>query len=646
MSNRNEDRTLSGSTEIYCDILDLPQTINAIRIKNQFGIAGQVLAKNPTTNRIEWAVVPIADDTITTGMIQDLAITNAKIANNTIQNGKIADDTIEGGKLASDINLNTTGALTIGGITTFKNIILFNNGATSIGTFSPTSGVLSIPSVDVDSLDAGTAGELQVINGTGISVGRDALFGGEMEMAVGGTEVFNMNSHNLTNGGTASFDTLNLGTALNMLNLNLDLGSGNLTANNIDGADITGDSLTINDGNVVVNNGGVAKITLHNSNGRISCIGLESGGSPIDSEGAEIRSGGGLINTENGNLNYGSGTLSGTGAVNCGAITATGNIDAGSNNIDATVGNFTAVDTSGISGPTTMSGVFTYTGSMNVGYLEIDSAGSGHIRGPSGVSNLDINAYSGFINCDGLSTNNSNLLLGTGQISNVANIFGTGLFRANELQLNSTGLGINTTNVVYPNTADIRGYNIYNSTNDIPRILASKSFTADHLYSRSLSTSYKNIDKDTTTLNVAFAVPISCKIIVEVGMMARSNVAGQRLLLKLVNSAGTEFYSAYINDSNHGYATTDTLVRYRQYADSVLDMTITKFFLSFPTSARNTSVNLQPQARVDSSTSNLYTGNDTGSGIKYNPMYVKVESLGSTSAYNWHMETSSGGDDY
>jgi hypothetical protein len=37
MSNRNEDRTLSGSTEIYCDILDLPQTINAIRIKNQYG---------------------------------------------------------------------------------------------------------------------------------------------------------------------------------------------------------------------------------------------------------------------------------------------------------------------------------------------------------------------------------------------------------------------------------------------------------------------------------------------------------------------------------------------------------------------------------------------------------------------------------
>ena len=49
MSNRNEDRTLSGSTQIYADILDLPSTTNAIRIKNNFGTAGQVLSKNPIT---------------------------------------------------------------------------------------------------------------------------------------------------------------------------------------------------------------------------------------------------------------------------------------------------------------------------------------------------------------------------------------------------------------------------------------------------------------------------------------------------------------------------------------------------------------------------------------------------------------------
>lgn len=648
MSNRNEERTLSGSTEIFCDILDLPQTINAIRIRNQFGSAGQVLAKNPTTNKIEWAVVPIADDTITTGMIQDLAVNNDKIANNTIQNGKIADNTIEGTKLATDININTTGALTIGGITTFKGIILFNNGATSVGTFSPTSGTLAVPTIDVDSLVAGTAGELQVINGTGISVGRDALFGGEMEMAVGGSEVFNMNSHNLTNGGDATFNNLTLNTALNMSNIDLDLGTGDLTCDN---ATFDGGAVVIDGTGIVmkVAGGGANTITMNHTNGVISCKGLGSTGSPIDSEGGEMRSGGGLINTENGNLNVGSGTITNTGAVNCGAI------NAGSNSI-TTTGDLIcgSLDTNGLVGPTTLSGLFTLNhtsspvGSITFGSGSISSAGTGNITSTN--SNLDINAHSGFINCDGLSTNNGNLQLGSGQISNVNSIFGTGIFRASELQLGTTGLGINTASVIYPNSADIRGYNMYNSTNDIPRILACKSFTADHLYSRSLNTSYKNIDKDTTTLNVNFAVPISCKVIVEVGMMARSNVAGQRLLLKLVDSAGNEFYAQNINDTAHGYATTDTVVRYRQFADSVLDMTITKFFLSFPTSKRNSNVNMQPQARVDSGTSSLFTGSDTN-GLKYNPMYIKVESSGNQSqsqfnGFNWHLETSSGGDDY
>ena len=98
MSNRNEDRTLSGSTQIYADILDLPSTINAIRIRNNFGTAGQVLSKNPTTNKLEFAVVPIADGTITTIMIKDLAVTDAKIANTTITGGKLSANVNEIGR--------------------------------------------------------------------------------------------------------------------------------------------------------------------------------------------------------------------------------------------------------------------------------------------------------------------------------------------------------------------------------------------------------------------------------------------------------------------------------------------------------------------------------------------------------------------
>jgi hypothetical protein len=51
----------------------------------------------------------------------------------------IANDTITGGKLNSAININTTGALTIGGITTLKNIVLFYDGTTPKASYTPSN---------------------------------------------------------------------------------------------------------------------------------------------------------------------------------------------------------------------------------------------------------------------------------------------------------------------------------------------------------------------------------------------------------------------------------------------------------------------------------------------------------------------------
>ena len=48
-------RTLSGTVEIYADIVDLPNTINAVRINGDKGSAGQVIKKDSSTNKIEWA---------------------------------------------------------------------------------------------------------------------------------------------------------------------------------------------------------------------------------------------------------------------------------------------------------------------------------------------------------------------------------------------------------------------------------------------------------------------------------------------------------------------------------------------------------------------------------------------------------------
>ena len=605
MSNRNEDRTLSGSTELYCDILDLPSTINAIRIRNVFGVAGQVLAKNPTTNKIEWAVVPIADDTITTNMIQDLAITDAKIANNTIT----------GGKLSSSINLNTTGALTIGGITTLKGLILFYNGETPVGTFVPSTGVLALPTGDFESLFIGSGGEL-VVSAGNATFGADTVFGGELSMIAGGAEVFNMNNHNLTNGGAATFDSLTLSTALNMLNINLDLGTGNLTANNatLENLTINNHTGTLNLNNVDANN--IDCVHLDTDRVKTDLIQLpRTGATTMEISNTGIETNGGYLDTDGGNLSMNNGDIIGANDIQC------VNLDAGT-----------------IEGSTNLNGI------MNVGYGSIDSAtNNGQITGYGG--SLIIRLDTGEIACKTINTQNEDIIMGTGQISSVDSIFGTGTFRANKMELNSTGLGINSTNVIYPDTADIRGYNLYNSTNDIPRILACKSFFADYNYSRTIGTTYTNIDKDTTTLNVSFAVPSSCKILVEVGFYVGTTLGNERLMLKLVNSAGTEFYTAYINDTSHGHSTENMECQFVSLYGTRGQTIITKFFLSFPTSQRNATVNLQPQAKLSSGSCNITTGGS--SSAQSPPMYVKVESLGSTSAFNWHYELSGGGgDDY
>ena len=86
----NQPRTLSGQTEINADILVLPNNINALTIDNNKGLAGQVLAKNHLTNKLEWDYV----DDIT-----------------------IPDGSITGAKLATDIDIDTTGDIIADNIT-------------------------------------------------------------------------------------------------------------------------------------------------------------------------------------------------------------------------------------------------------------------------------------------------------------------------------------------------------------------------------------------------------------------------------------------------------------------------------------------------------------------------------------------------
>ena len=649
MSNRNEDRTLSGTTEIYADILDLPSTINAIRIRNNFGSAGQVLSKNPTTNKLEFNAVPIADDTITTDMIKDLAITDAKIANNTITGGKLSTNVngsfnidtsggIEANNLQADNDLVVNGNTNLNGnITTIGNAntdslltrgtILFFNGASAVGTFASNTGTLTIPNlVGPTSLSVGSQAELVVDGGAHTATfGASTIFGGEMSMATGGSEVFDMNDHNITDCGGLAFttgsditncdtitcNTLNLNTALSMNNINLDLGSGDLTCDN---ATFDGGAVLIDGTGIIckVSGGGVATITMNHTNGVISCKGLGTAT--------------GNITTSNGTIDAGNGKISTTGEVECGTI-------------DATT----------IEGTTTLSGI------MNVGLGAISSANNGEILGYGGL--LDVNLGDGTINsqaitCKAINTQNQDINMGSGAITvNTATIGNLGgglcnLSTANcgliTVSNNTTGITGATALISAGQTFPIKVANLDNSFNDVSRIIGGKSFFADHVYTRTINTSYQNIDKDTTTLNIAFLVPPSKKVLVEVGFYCATNLSNERLMMRLINSAGAEFYGAYINNSNHGHSTENMEVQFASAYGTRGQTIITKWFLSFPTA--QASVNLQPQVKVNTGSCSITTG---GNGTAQTPpMYVKVESLGSTSAFNWHYETSSGGDDY
>ena len=606
MSNRNEDRTLSGSTQIYADILDLPSTINAIRIRNNFGTAGQVLSKNPTTNKLEFAVVPIADGTITTIMIKDLAVTNAKIANTTINGGKLSANVngsfnidtsggIEANNLQADNDLivngntNLNGTITLGNANSdalfIKSTSVYQNDAgVTKGTIANATGSLSFPTISAPtSLIVGTSASgnegHSTIGGT-MGIFANLQIHGEMSMVAGGSEVFDMNDHNITDCGGIAFttgsditncdsitcNTLVLNTALDMDGIDLDLGSGDLDCNGINAI-----------GTMRVDFGGVNKFTLNHTNGFLSCRGLATQA--------------GNLTTSNGTINSGNGKISTTGEMECGTI------DAGT-----------------IEGSTNLSGV------INVGNGTINTANNGEITGYNGL--LDINLNSGIILSKAINTRDSNITMGSGIIT------GGGLVSTSTTGVH-TAHNILATGISGDQSVNIKGFNIYETLNDIPRILAHKSLSADHLISRSLN-SY--IALDSTHMLVTFKVPPSLKIAVSFGFLVLSN--NRVISVKLVDSSGAEFAGKFINDGELGIVTTDTFFLANQGTSSAQYLEGV-FHFTFPAAKRGLDVNLTPMVKASGTGAVAVTGTtDLGGGAFSHrpPFYIKVESMGTPTA--------------
>jgi len=192
-----------------------------------------------------------------------------------------ADITASGN--VSGVDISASGDMTCDGLTTTGNSTLGN----AIGDLQTINGVVNINGQYVfgdntfngsnmtlsSSLNVGS-GELIVSNAASTATfGASTIFGGEVSMSEGGSEVFNYNDHGLTNVGSIAMttggditncdeitcDTLHLNTALNMDGVSLDLGDGSLTSNG--GINTTGSTscraIQTNDSNIQCGTGSV-----------------------------------------------------------------------------------------------------------------------------------------------------------------------------------------------------------------------------------------------------------------------------------------------------------------------------------------------------------------------------------------------------
>lgn len=217
--SRNFGRTLSGATDLSIDNIRLPDNVNTIRVNGNSGLPNQVLAKNGTTNKLEW-------DFVTGTSIPDGSITGNKLASN-----------VDG-----SFNIDTTGNIS-GAIITASD--KFVQSGTNLNTFN---GQLQIPAVTtlnsgdgVTTLnggnvelfsDAGTTKKLEMDGSTGNITSTGLISGGSITTA-----------GNITATGTSGF--VGVGTDADTYKILLDK-NGTITCDDLDVNNHTGE-ITFND---------------------------------------------------------------------------------------------------------------------------------------------------------------------------------------------------------------------------------------------------------------------------------------------------------------------------------------------------------------------------------------------------------------
>ena len=105
MDSQNDRKTLSGTRHMKTDILDIPNSINAIRIGGSSGIIGDILRKNKTTNKLEYSA-----ETIITGSPPITVSSGVVSLNSNIGSKDITTTgTISTGILTASGNINANG---------------------------------------------------------------------------------------------------------------------------------------------------------------------------------------------------------------------------------------------------------------------------------------------------------------------------------------------------------------------------------------------------------------------------------------------------------------------------------------------------------------------------------------------------------
>ena len=273
--SRNFGRTLSGATDVSIDNLRIGDNLNSIRINGNAGLPNQVIAKNGTTNKLEW-------DFVETTTIPDGSITGNKLADNinidttgTIDAETIRANTFIAPKTGTGIvKINTDNGAGID----------INNGA-NIRMFSDSGGSNTLLlDGNTGTITIGSNGKIQTY---GVSEIMKILNGGEINFyddnsglsktisIVGETGTITCDDLNIDNGGNIDvFDTNDL-KRIELISEDCEIKLNNNSGNNnikLDG--INNDISVFLGGNIRLYEDDPQPaifINLNGSNGLISC---------------------------------------------------------------------------------------------------------------------------------------------------------------------------------------------------------------------------------------------------------------------------------------------------------------------------------------------------------------------------------------